>query len=358
MRLLVIGAGAIGCLVGGKLALAGEEVTLVGRPRFAETVAAHGLRLQSDGVDTVAPIARAVGSMAAAFAPDAAPYDLAILTVKSYDTAAALDEFTAAAGANLPPVLSLQNGVGNEEAIAAVCGEDRVLAGTLTTPVSVLAPGHIRIDRPSFTLGVSAWSPQSQPGILGTIHTALVRAGFKARSYPHARGMKWTKLLMNMMGNATSAILDAPPAQLFQDGRVVDIEIAAWREALAVMAAAGVPPVNLGSYPFAWLAPLIRAAPAGLLRPILRRQVAGARGDKLPSLHIDLHQGKAESEINWLNGAVVTLGARVHVATPVNALLTTTIHRLLQQPDQRDSWRGNVAQLAALALGTGPAHRT
>jgi 2-dehydropantoate 2-reductase len=161
--------------------------------------------------------------------------------------------------------------------------------------------------------------------------------------------MKWTKLLMNMIGNATGAILDASPAQLFADNAVVDVEIAAWREALAVMAAAAIPPVNLGSYPFALFAPLIRTMPNALLRPILRRQVRGARGDKMPSLHIDLHGGKTKSEIGWLNGAVVARGKEVGVATPVNALLTETVTALIGNRAGQAAWRGQTIKLAAEA---------
>jgi 2-dehydropantoate 2-reductase len=343
VKILVIGAGAIGCLVGGKLALANEQVTLVGRPAFAAAVATNGLRLQMGYAEQSIRTVSAVGSTADAFS-NGESYDLAILTVKSYDTATALNEL-AAATPQPPVVLSLQNGVGNEEAIAAHFGTGHVIAGTLTTPVSVPAPATIRIDRPSFTMGLSKWSLLTPIPLVKATHAAFLRAGFKAKLYPHAQGMKWTKLLMNMMGNATSAILDQPPAQLFADARVVDVEIAAWREALAVMAAAHVPPVNLGSYPFAWLAPLIRVAPNALLRPILRRQVSGARGDKLPSLHIDLHQGKRKSEIGWLNGAVVERGKAVGVPTPVNAMLTETVASLLGNTAQQAAWKGNVARL-------------
>jgi 2-dehydropantoate 2-reductase len=343
VKVLVIGAGAIGCLIGGKLALAGEQVTLVGRPRFAAAVAENGLRMQLGEDEQTIRTIHAVGSMADAFG-DSASYDLAILTVKSYDTATALDELMAATP-QPPALLSLQNGVGNEEAIAARLGEDKVIAGTLTTPVSVPAPATIRIDRPSFTMGISAWSPRTPTPLVEAIHGALLRADFKAKLYPHAQGMKWTKLLMNMMGNATSAILDQSPAQLFADARVVDVEIAAWREALAVMAAAKIPPVNLGSYPFALFAPLIRSAPNALLRPILRRQVSGARGDKLPSLHIDLHQGKLKSEIHWLNGAIVERGKAVGVATPVNEALVQTVTSLLGDASAQTVWKGNVEKL-------------
>ncbi|MCC6454442.1 MAG: ketopantoate reductase family protein [Caldilineaceae bacterium] len=345
MRILVIGAGAIGCLVGGKLALAGENVTLVGRPHFAAAVADLGLRLRYGEDEQVIRTVNAAGSTRDAFAGGES-YDLAILTVKSYDTATALDELTSAVSIEgRPVILSLQNGVGNEEAIAAAWGDGQVIAGTLTTPVSVQGPALIRIDRPSFTMGLSPWSSHTPAALVEAVHSAFLAAGFKAKRYSNAPGMKWTKLLMNMMGNATSAILDQPPARLFADARVVDLEIAAWREALAVMAAAQIPPVNLGSYPFAWLAPLIRRAPNALLRGILRRQVRGARGDKLPSLHIDLHQGKRKSEIGWLNGAVVVRGQEVGISTPINALLTDTVTALLADPQQQESWRGNVEKL-------------
>jgi 2-dehydropantoate 2-reductase len=84
------------------------------------------------------------------------------------------------------------------------------------------------------------------------------------------------------------------------------------------------------------------------LRPILRRQVSGARGDKLPSLHIDLHQGKRKSEIGWLNGAIVERGRSLGVATPVNAMLTDTVISLMGDPHQQALWKGNVEKLATL----------
>ncbi len=105
----------------------------------------------------------------------------------------------------------------------------------------------------------------------------------------------------------------------------MDLEIEAWREALAVMAAAGIPALNMDKYPFAMLAPLIRYAPKALIRPILRSQIGGARGGKMPSLHIDLHGNKGRSEVGWLNGAVVRKGRKSGVATPVNGVLTDVL---------------------------------
>jgi 2-dehydropantoate 2-reductase len=331
------------------LAETGEQVTLVGRAHFAESVRRDGLHLTDErGAQTIRDLA-ATGGIAEAMSTDTY-YDLAIFTVKSFDTAAALEELSAAStGRGLPAVLSLQNGVGNEEAIAAVVGGERVIAGTITTPVSVLGPGAIRVDRPSYDLGISPWTRELPAGLLDHTDAALRRAGFAVVRYPHAQGMKWTKLLMNMVGNATSAILDMPPQEVFADDHLADLEIAAWRETLAVMKAAQIPPVNLGSYPFAWLAPLVRMAPRRLLRSFLRSRVGGARGGKLPSLHIDLHTGKSRSEVRWLNGAVVRKGQVVGIDTPVNRLLTETLLSLVGAPQRQAEWRRQPDRLLAAA---------
>ncbi|NJN83514.1 MAG: ketopantoate reductase family protein [Caldilineaceae bacterium] len=358
MNILVIGAGAIGCLVGGKLAQHGEKVMLVGRPRFAETVRGQGLTLiDENGRQTIRTIGVA-GSIDEGVATGA--YDLAIFTVKSYDTQNAVEELVAACDAHrlrVPAVLSLQNGVGNEELLATKLGSAQVIAGTITTPVTTLEPGVIQIDKPRYNVGISAWHPAAPKPLVAATLAALQEAGFAAVNYPSAQGMKWTKLLMNMVGNASSAILDEPPEMVFADPMMIDLEIEAWREALTVMDKAGIPPVNIGSYPFGWLGPLVRRSPNFLLRPILRSQVGGARGGKMPSLHMDLHRdlhkdrqgSQLRSEIEWLNGAVVGRGEQLQVATPVNQMLTEILVGLLDKPVERGLWQNDHIRLAVTA---------
>jgi 2-dehydropantoate 2-reductase len=347
LQILIIGAGAIGSLVGAKLAQGGEAVTLVGRPHFAERVRRQGITLHdAGGVQTIHTI-QVTGSVAEAFAAPATRYDFAMLMVKSYDTQTVIDELLAA-HSDLPVIVSLQNGVGNEEALAAVLGAHRVVAGVITTPVSVTGPGVIQIERPSLRIGLSPWRAGTLAAPVAALAAALQRAGFMVKLADQAAGLKWTKLLMNIMANASCAILDESPAELFVDPALVDLEVAAWREALAVMARSAIQPVNLGGYPFRLLAPLIRTLPNGWLRPILRRQVAGARGQKLPSLHLDLHSGKGRSEVSWLNGAVVQQGQQVGMATPVNQALTETLLSLVADPAACNEWRHNHARL----LGT------
>lgn len=355
-NVLIIGAGAIGSLVGGKLALAQQQVTLVGRPPFVEQVRARGLQLTDEqGTHTIRKL-RAAASMLEAYDRSQSAFDLAIFTVKSYDTAAAIAELQQAladTGAPPPALLSLQNGVGNEEILARIAAP--VVAGSITTPVSVAGPGIIRVDKPRYGLGLAQWQRQGDKErpttetVFSGVCEVMRLAGFAVKMYPNAAGMKWTKLLMNITGNATCAILNEPPETVFADKRMVDLEIRAWRETLAVMRAAQIAPVDLERYPFGKLAPLIRYAPMALIRPVLRKQIGGARGGKLPSLHIDLHGDKGKSEVRWLNGAVAEKGKAVGIATPVNTLLTETLLRLVEHPQERGGWKNAHDRLWAAA---------
>jgi 2-dehydropantoate 2-reductase len=355
LKILIIGAGAIGSLVGGKLAQSGAVVTLVGRERFVSAVRQHGLRMRIGDITERVDGARPVASINEALwlaAEDKMAYDVAILTVKSYDTEDALVELAAASEANqlpVPAVLSLQNGVGNEEAIAARFGADKVIAGAITAPVEAPEPGLIHVTRPKFVVGLARWDPHLDENLFQQIGQALDAAGISVTVYQAAQAMKWTKLLMNMIGNATSAILAQPPGRIFADPRLAGLEIDALREALAVMQAAGIAPVNVEKYPLGTLAPFLRYAPKFLLRPALSRVVGGARGGKMPSLYLDLARGNTQNEIIWYNGAVMRKGAEMGMATPVNRALTEIVLQIAENSALWSLWQNHPDRLVTAA---------
>lgn len=376
IRILIVGGGAIGCFVGGTLAAREHDVTLVGRASTAVAVRERGLKLlAADGTARTIRSIRAVSSVQEAFQtapeengrdksehsswhapslPHATQFDLAILAVKSYDTEKALDELAKATGTDALPIsaiLSLQNGVGNEEAISARFGLQQVLSGTVTAPVQLLEPGVVRVTKTSFAIGLAPWQPEPPGPAPSTGHCQqakelFVSAGIPAKVYEDAAGMKWSKLLMNMIGNATSAILAEPPDITFADKRIANLEIDALREALHVMSAANIRARNIEKYPLAAIAPLLRFGPRALLRPALLKVVSGARGGKMPSLFLDLEAGKKGSEIGWYNGAIVRKGDQVGIDTPVNRLLTRTVRKMADDPQLRATWRGKREFLA------------
>lgn len=347
MNILVIGAGAIGSLVGAKLAGAGHHVTLVGRPRFAAAVAERGLELR-DGTGTRLMTGLAPATSIQEACSSAESYAFAVMAVKSYDTASVAEELAnATRDGRHPTVVTLQNGVGNEERISDVLGASKVIAGVIATPVSTLGPACIQVEKPDYSVGLSAWHPAVPSAVLNAAQSAFEDAGFSVAAYPDARSLKWTKLLMNMVGNASCAILDIPPSQIFGDKLLANLEIEAWREALSAMKAAHISPVNFGSYPVSLLAPVIRTAPMPILRRALRKSVGGARGGKMPSLYIDLESGRTKSEVNWLNGAAVRKGNENGISTPVNRMLTDLLLRLVDVPSERKLWRHNPERLIA-----------
>ena len=331
MRFLFLGAGAIGSYVGGSLAAAGEEVSFIERPATAEALAARGLTLHTADATRVVTNVTLHGSAADALA--AGPYDIGVFALKSFDTQTALDELVAT-GHEVPSILSLQNGVDNEPTIAATLGADRVLAGTVATAVSKPGLGEV-VEEKHRGIGVAMGHRLSEPLV-----AALERAGLSGRLFADRGAMKWSKLLTNLTGNATSAILDRTVAELFSDKRSYGLEVAVLRECLAVMKALGHRVVDLPGTPVRALA-LATRLPRLVAQPALTKALGAGRGDKMPSFHIDLHGGRGRTEVSFLNGAVARYGAQAGVPTPVNALLTSTLEAMSAGEASLETYRHN-----------------
>ena len=317
MNWLIVGAGAIGSLLGAKLARAGHRVALVVRPRSASALA-QGLTLVRGPEKFTVPVNVAT-DVAGAF--DAfAPFDVVALTMKAFGVEAAAGELRALNVA-LPPVVTFQNGVGSEEIVRASLPTTPLVAASISIPAEFVAPATVRAGERG---GICLAPVQGHPPLEAT-SASLADAGFPVHLVADYRAMKWSKLLLNMLGNATSAILGWPPERIFRHPRLFEIEMAAWREAREVMRAYGIPLVRLPGYPVPLFDLAVRRLPLWLLRPVVARLVAGGRGGKMPSLYLDLEAGRRQLEIDYLNGAVVRYGDNLGLPTPVNAVLTELV---------------------------------
>jgi 2-dehydropantoate 2-reductase len=174
---------------------------------------------------------------------------------------------------------------------------------------------------------------------------ALNAVGLNARLFASAAGMKWSKMLTNLVANATSAILDMPPREIFAHPGLYRLEIGQLRECLQVMAAQGINVVDLPGTPVRLLAFAVKYLPLPVSRPLLGRAVGGGRGEKMPSFHIDLHAGRGQSEVDFLNGAVVRAGRRANIPTPVNKLLTEKLLALTLGEIPIEDYRGQPEKL-------------
>lgn len=323
LKILSFGAGAIGTYIGGSLALAGHEVVFMERPEVAEGLGARGLRLDLSldkrrktlDADLI-PAADLVFADSLERALDYGPFDVALFALKSYDTVSALKGIKPFAK-KMPPVLCLQNGVDNEPAIAKILGPENVIAGTVTSAIGRRDAGDIALEKLR-GIGVADEHPLSK-----RLVKAMNEALLNAKLYPRAADMKWSKMLTNLVGNATSAILDMPPSEIFSRDDLYAFEMRMLREALAVMDAQDIRVVDLPGTPVRLLG--FAAKGPKWLRPLAAKKLGGGRGGKMPSFHIDLHSGRGKSEVDYLNGAVFRAGKERKIPTPVNKLLNETL---------------------------------
>jgi 2-dehydropantoate 2-reductase len=212
--------------------------------------------------------------------------------------------------------LTPQNGVATEELLGQLFGREKIIAGTVLNPISIPEVGTVRLEMRKGGLGLAPIDPACPSG---PVVDAIASIGLPLRVYANYRAMKWSKLLLNLLGNATSAILDMNTLDAFADRRVFAIEVAALREAIAVMDALNIKAVTLPGYPVTWLVFAIRYLPLAILQPIMRRMAKSGRGEKLPSLLIDLNAGRPKSEIDALNGAVSEASQSIGVKTPARS---------------------------------------
>jgi 2-dehydropantoate 2-reductase len=336
LGILSIGAGAIGTYIGGSLALKGHNVYFVERPKIAKELRSRGIRLSLGEDIHLIPTPKVVDTIDEAMAAE--HFDVALYALKSYDTASFLRSLAFPPSA-FPPLLCLSNGVDNEPDLATALGPGKIIAGTVTSAIGRRDAGDIILERLR-GVGVSAGHPLSEQLV-----TAINAAGMNGQLFPKAADMKWSKLLTNLIANASSAILDMPPREVFAHPGLYHLEMAQLKETLAVMRAQGIRVVDLPGTPVRLLAFAVRFLPLSVSRPLIAKAVGGGRGGKMPSFHIDLHGGRGKSEVEYLNGAVVRAGIQNKIPTPANNLLNQTLIGLTIGEIPLESFRQRPEQL-------------
>jgi 2-dehydropantoate 2-reductase len=253
--------------------------------------------------------------------------DLAVVAVKSYDTAGAIATLKAALGEeSTTAILTLQNGIGNEEALGKAFGIDNIIAGALTVPVERGPDGTIDAANRG-GLAIAPVGRQAHNWLLAALNTASV----PLKVYQDYRSLKWSKLTLNLLMNASCAILNFPPARILAEPDLFELEMEMLREVDALMSAAKLARLNLPQYPVKTLLAVARL-PGGVSRALLGNRIVSARGSKLPSLLIDLRAEKHTSEVAWLNGAVAGAARSLSIQAPVNAAYARVLEDITTMP--------------------------
>lgn len=299
-RITVMGAGAVGKMVGAGLAQSGQSVTLlVRRQEQASALLEKGIHaIALDGSRTVVPV----------FATDDASQltsDLVILTVKSFDTRTAAKQIAGMKGC--PAVLSLQNGLGNGEQLAAVLPMERIWLGIGTYGATSLSDYEVAIrGEGEWIIGASGDNGRAAEQV-GAI---FANAGWKIRLSTEIQQEVWKKALVNIGINPLTAI-----------HRVTNGEIATRQElreqAGAAVEEAGQIAVRLGVL-----------SPVDVKQSIDRMlEVCRLTAGNLSSMLQDIERG-GRTEIDSLNGMIVRYGESLGADTPINRELTWQIRQL------------------------------
>ncbi len=331
MRYIIYGAGAIGGVVGARLFAAGRETVLICRGRHLESIQQNGLTLKEPDGERLLRVPAVGHPRELTFSRD----DVVILTMKSQDTAGALDDLEAAGGADAA-IVCCQNGIANERMASRRFA--RVYAMLVALPATFLDPGVVLgWGTPYAGVLDAGCFPAGTDELVDRLASDLTAAGFICRPDPAVMRLKHTKLITNL-GNALQTITsfhrtDEPAQQIMRRVR---------QEAIDCFGAAGIPFADTDEY---------RELVSSHFK---QAEIPGAeRGGS--STWQSLTKGSSRLETDYLNGEIVLLGRLHGIPTPYNAALRRLSQQLAAEGRGPGSYSIADVETMASQLGAIPA---
>lgn len=301
MKICMLGTGSLGSTIGGTLAQGGSEVYFVDQwKEHIDKINENGLKMTDEKEDWYVKVD------ARTSAEGIGPVDLVIVLVKSFATKEAVSQLkeTNVIGENTL-VMSLQNGLENEETIAEVVGEANVISGKTYVGGRLLSPGYVSAG----VKGKYTYIGELTGEITDRIQAVcdeFNKAGLLCEVSDNIKGLIWDKLLINVAAGALCGITRLPYGPLYEEEYIKETAVAAIQEGIDVAKAAGVKLKSEDSeYP--WY-----AASEGLPETF--------KTSILQSLEL-----KRPTEIDFINGSVVEWGKKFGIPTPVNQTLVTCV---------------------------------
>ena len=295
-RIAVMGAGALGCFFGGRLAQAGAQVTLIGRAAAVEAIKRDGLTLESAGTAAKVRVDATVDPNGARGAK------LVLMCVKSGDTARAAEALAPHLDADAV-LVSLQNGVGNVERIHAATGR-RVIAGLVYIGTNMPAPAHVRHSGGDRIVLGAVKGCGAEELLVGETAATFRKAGINADVSADIEAGLWHKLMLNCAYNAVCALTGKPYGEM---GAVPEVRAIMREAAQEVIALARHKGATIPADVFDGLFTMTQSMP-----------------QQMSSTAQDIAKGRA-TEIDYLNGYVARESEKLGIAAPVNRTLNALV---------------------------------
>jgi 2-dehydropantoate 2-reductase len=320
-RIGIIGAGAVGCVVGGLLTKAGRDVTLIDQwPEHVEAMKTRGLHLSGTCGEHLVKVkalhlheAQRLGH----------PFDAVFISVKSYDT-----EWATALGVRyLKPeggvVVDFQNGI-NDERVALLAGKERTLGCVILLAAGLYEPGHAMRTDPG-NLGFKIGEHDGRDTARARALVLLLNDVAPTKLTANLWGERWSKLSVNCMANPVAGLSGLGTAEVRTHPGACRVAIHLAAEAIMVGRACGHEVEPVWGYEAQRYVDAYEGRGLAALENDLRETAAG-RGGGRPSMLQDVMRGR-RTEIDYLNGYVVDQGQRVGVKTPFNAKIVELFHQ-------------------------------
>ena len=308
MNILVLGAGAIGSVFGGYLARAGHHVCLIGRHAHLEAIKDQGLIIEGIWGRHVVSSMFGYESLTALKEKETVRFDAVLLTVKSYDTETMLQTLIDCFP-EPPPIVSLQNGLGNIEKIEACAGKEKTIGGRVIFGVEFMEPGQVNITVSADKTMLGGLANGIDPVFVEHLARELTAAGIPAEATKDINKYIWGKVLYNCALNGLATLMNVHYGVLLASNSTREIMRQVVTEIFHVLEAAGITldwstPEEYTALLFSSLIPLTFDHHPSMLQDILRHK---------------------RTEIDALNGAVVQRGIEQGLDLPYNRAITKLI---------------------------------
>jgi 2-dehydropantoate 2-reductase len=316
MKIAVVGAGAIGSVVGGLLSITGEDVTLIARKLHVDAIKQNGLLL--DG-----PSGKMTIRVKAMEKLDFKP-DLVLLTVKTQNVEISIRGIQPYISG--VPVITMQNGIRSDDLVAGILGKENVISCVVIFGSIFLEPGKISYTNLSGKTALLIGEPFNLNG--NRLHTfsGLINKALPTEISDDIRGAHWTKLIMNL-NNAVMAVTGLPFQEVSQYPQIRKLNINLMKEGLKVVNLAGIKTAPVQGIPLSLMKTMVWI-PLPISSFILKRKTKSySTLPVLGSTLQSLKRGKS-TEIDYLNGEIVTLGKKQGIPTPVNSLIVELVHQI------------------------------